>query len=135
MSTPTLTQILQLDGAANLVAAVALALLAPALAGAAGLTAAWPLWLLAGGLAVYGFENTMISQRPNRAAVTALITIDGLFAAAVLAVALLNPTGAEAWVRWGLFAAADLALIAGAFKAHRLSRRTHRSTLQRHQPA
>lgn len=135
MPTPTLTQILQLDGAANLLAAAALALLAPALADPAGLTAAWPLWLLAAGLAAYGLENAMISRRPDRAAVTALITIDGLFALAVLALVLANPTGAEVWVRWVLFAAAELALIAGAFKAHRLWRPSHEPTVQRHQPA
>lgn len=121
----------------NLVGAVALALLAPALAGPAGLTAVWPLWLLAAGLAVYGLENALVSRRLHRRAVTALITADGLFAVAVLAVVLINPTGAEPWVRWVLFAAADLALVAGALKAHRLwaPRPTERPTAQRHQPA
>lgn len=135
MPYPTLTRILKLDAAINLVGAVALALLAPALAEPAGLTSVWPLWLLAIGVAAYGVANAMISRRPHRHAITALISTDGLFAAAVLAVVLINPTGADPWMRWVLFAAADLALVAGALKAHRLWRPDTTPTTQHHQPA
>lgn len=135
MQPPTLTRTLRLDAAVNLIAAALVGLLAGALAGPAGLSAAWPLWPLAAGLALYGIENQLVSRRPTRPAVTALIAIDVVFAVAALAIALTNPTGAETWVRWVLFAAADLALVAGALKARSLSRPAQPPATRHHQPA
>lgn len=123
MRLPELPQTLRLDAAANLVGAAALTLAAPALAGPAGLAAVWPLWVAAAGLAAYGAENYLTARRPHRGPVAALIVADVVFAAALLVLWATNPTGAEPWLRWTLFAVADLALIAAALKTHGLRSR------------
>ena len=135
MPMPTLSATLRLDGAANLTGAAALAILAPALTAPTGVDAAGPLWLLAGGLAVYGVENQVVARCPRRPSVIALIVADAVFAVALVTAVLANPTGAVLWVRWALFAVADLALIAAALKTYGLSRHAEGSDLALHQPA
>lgn len=135
MPMPTLPATLRLDGVANLLGAAALAILAPALAAPIGLAATWPLWLLAGGLAAYGVENELVARRPRRPSVIALIVADAIFAVALLTIALVNPTDAVLWMRWVLFAVADLALIAAILKTYGLSRHAQASDLALHQPA
>jgi hypothetical protein len=120
MRLPDLPETLRLDAAANLAGAAVLALTSPLLAGPAGLEAMWPLWLAAAALAAYGVENHLTARRPRRPTVTALIVADVVFAAALLTLWATNPTGTEPWLRWTLFAVADLALIAAALKTYGL---------------
>lgn len=135
MPMPTLSATLRLDGATNLTGATALAILAPTLTAPAGMVATWPLWLLAGGLAAYGLENEVVARRPRRRTVIALIVADAAFAVALLTVALANPTDAVLWLRWALFAVADLALIAATLKTYGLSRHAEGFDLALRQPA
>jgi hypothetical protein len=120
MRLPDLPETLRLDAAANLAGAAVLTLASPLLAGPAGLEAMWPLWLAATALAAYGVENHLTARRPCRPTVTALIVGDVFFAAGLLTLWATNPTGTEPWLRWTLFAVADLALIAAALKTYGL---------------
>lgn len=117
MSTNTLTTVLRLDAAANVLAGIVLLAAGGWLAGPLGLGSAWPV--VVGGLALvaYGAENQLIARRPSSTGLVALIAVDLGFAAAALAVAVADPTGAETWARWALAGVADLSAVFGIAKA------------------
>lgn len=116
MSTTTLTTVLRLDAVANVLAGIVLVAASSWLAQPLGLGSAWPV--VVGGLALvaYGVENQLVARRPSSTGLTALITVDLAFAAAALAVALADPTGAETWARWALAGVADLSAMFGIAK-------------------
>lgn len=116
MNTDRLDSILRLDAAANALAGVALVAAAGLLTEPLGLTSAWAVvvtGLLLGG---YGIENLLVARRTTPAGLRALVAVDLGFAAAVLAFAIADPTGAETWMRWSLVAVADLSAAFGIAK-------------------
>ncbi|MGH3443390.1 MAG: hypothetical protein ACRDUY_15370 [Nitriliruptorales bacterium] len=126
MTPTTLERTLRVDAVANALAGVALVAAGGWLAAPVGLTAGWPIRLAGLALAVYAVENLMVARRPSAGGPVGLIAVDVAFAAAVLAVAIANPSGAETWVRWLLVAAADLSLAFGIAKLHGLRSRRDR---------
>lgn len=113
---PITTTVVRLDGIANLVAGIGLAVLAAPAADALALEATWPLFVAAAGFAVFGIEHLVVAARGAGEMVSRLATIDVLFAAVVLAIAIANPTGAGTGARWVLAMLADLAVTVGAVK-------------------
>ena len=111
-----LPAVLRLDAAANALAGIGLVAGAGVLHAPLGLDAAWPVVVAGLALAVYGLENLLVARRPTTAGLRALIAVDLGFAAAVLAVAVADPTGAETWLRWSLVAVADLSAAFGVVK-------------------
>lgn len=114
--TPITTTVVRLDGIANLVAGVGLAVLAAPAAQALALDATWLMFLAAAGFAVFGLEHLVVASRGAGQMVSRLAAVDVLFAVVVLAVAIANPTGAGTGTRWVLAILADLALTVGALK-------------------
>lgn len=116
-----LTTILRVDSAANLAGAIVVAAFAGPLAAGLAIGATWPLYVTGGLLAVYGIEQWLLAGNATTPAVKALVALDIAFGAGLLAIAVTDPTGADTWIRWGLVAVADIALVAGAVKAYTLS--------------
>lgn len=112
----TLSLVLRTDAGANLAGGLVLAGAAAWLAPHAGLDRSGPILLLAGLLVANGVANVLVDRRPTRAGVTALVTVDVVFAGVMAAVALLDPTGAEPAVRWSLAVLADLSAVVGIAK-------------------
>jgi hypothetical protein len=113
MNDTTLITMLRLDAAFNLAGGAALLATAGWLAPHVGIHAAWPLRLLAVALLVNGVENLVVSRRRSAGGLAALAGVDLAFAAGVLTLAAIDPTGAAGWVRWTL-AALGVASIAMA---------------------
>lgn len=116
MNTQKLTRILRLDAGANVLAGLVLLAAAGWLADPLGLGTAWPIRIAGVALVVYGVENLAVARRTSSAGLTGLIVVDLVFAAAALAVAVADPTGAETWARWALVAVADLSAVFGIAK-------------------
>lgn len=116
MGTHTLTRILRLDAAANVVAGAGIVAASGWLAGPLGLGSGWPLLVVGLALVAYGMENLAVSHRTSAAGLTALIFVDLTFAAVVLGIAIVDPTSAETWTRWSLAAVADLSAVFGIAK-------------------
>jgi Na+/H+ antiporter NhaA len=116
MHPTTLTRTLRIDAAANALAGAVLVAAGGWLATPLGLAAGWPLRFVGAALAAYGAENLLVARRPTAVTLTGLVVVDLLFGAAVLVVAIANPTAAEGWARWTLAAAADLSLAFGVMK-------------------
>lgn len=116
MNAVRLIAFLRLDAAANLLAGVAVIVLADRLVGALGLGSSWPLWLLGVVLAGYGVENALISRRPTRGGLTGLATVDVAFAAVVVGLVAIDPTGMETAARWILAGVAAASLAVGGLK-------------------
>lgn len=112
----TLPLILRTDAVANLAGGVLLAAVAGWLAPHAGLGGRGPVLALAALLVANGLANAAVDRRPSTGRVFALAGVDLAFAVAVLAVAVLDPTGAEPAVRWGLAGLGDLSAIVGVGK-------------------
>lgn len=120
MNTHTLTRILRLDAAANVLAGLVLVAAAGWLAEPVGLGSGWPIRIAGVALVVYGVENLVVARRTSSgtssAGLTGLIVVDLVFAAAALGVAVADPTAAETWARWALVAVADLSAVFGIAK-------------------
>lgn len=99
-----LATILHLDGAANLAAGAVLFIAGGWLAEPLGLASGWPLRLLGVLLVAYGVENHLVARRPSVRGLTGLAVVDVGFAIGVVALAVGDPTGAEAWARGALVA-------------------------------
>jgi hypothetical protein len=104
MNDTTLITMLRLDAAFNLAGGAALLAAAGWLAPPVGIQTAWPLRLLAVALLVNGVEILVVSRRRTGGGLAALAAADLGFAAGVLALATVDPTGAAGWVRWTLAA-------------------------------
>ncbi len=102
MTDNTIITMLRLDAAFNLAGGAALLAAAGWLAPHVGISAAWPLHLLAVALLVNGVENLVVARRRTAGRLAALAAADLGFAAGVLALATVDPTGAASWVRWTL---------------------------------
>jgi hypothetical protein len=116
MNALDLPRLLRLDGAANVLGGAGVVAAAGWLTGPLGVTSAWPLRILALLLVVYGVENLLVARRPSRLGLVSLITVDLAFAAAVVVVAVADPTSAATWLRWVLVAAAALGAAFGTAK-------------------
>ncbi len=111
-------RIIAVDGVANVVVAIVLWAGASTWMSAFGLTTSLPVIVLGAVLLVNGIECWIASRRPRIAAhwLWILAGIDAAFAASALAVAVVDPTGAEPWIRWVLGAAAGGAMVTAAVK-------------------
>lgn len=116
MNTHTLTRLLNLDAAANIVAGTVVTAASGWLVEPLGLPATWPVVVVGLGLVAYGVENLLVARRPNTGGVVTLAAIDLAFAVAVLTLAIADPTSAETWSRWTLGAVADLSAVFGIAK-------------------
>ena len=116
MSTMALPRLLRLDAAANVLAGTAVTAMAGWLTGPLGIPSAWPLRIVGLVLVAYGLENLMVARRPSRSGLVSLTAVDLAFAAAVVVVALADPTSAATWLRWVLVAAAALSAAFGTAK-------------------
>lgn len=116
MGTERLHAILRLDGAANLMSGAALVLGAGLLAGPLALDSGWPIAIVGVLIGLYGLENLVVARRTTPAGLRTLIAVDLGFAAAVIAFALADPTGAETWMRWAMVAVADVSAAFGIAK-------------------
>jgi hypothetical protein len=118
MNTRIVTLVLSLDAAANALLAVALLVAARPLGAALGDVATWPLVALAVLLGV----NALLCWRAARAQAAdagllrALALVDGLFALAVVGMAIADPTGAAAWLRWTLGALGAVVAVVAELK-------------------
>lgn len=112
-----LTRILHADAAVNAAAGLALVTAADVFVAPLGLTTVWPLRLLGALLVVYGVENALVARNPTRHAILGLVAVDAAFTAGVVALAIVDPTGAETWLRWTLIVVAGLAAMMGIAKA------------------
>lgn len=112
------TVVLRVDAAANLAAALACLALAGGVADLLGLGARWPVVALAAVLAANGLAcwRAAASGAPDRVALRGLAVVDAVFAVAVGALALADPTGMAAATRWVLAGVADVALLVGVAK-------------------
>jgi hypothetical protein len=113
-----LPQVLRIDAVLNAGAGLGVLLAAPALTAPLGLATAWPLRIVGALLLVNGVEHWLAARAtpPPRTMVTGLARVDFAFAAAVLGIAVSDPTGAEAWMRWALVGLADLTAVFGILK-------------------
>lgn len=116
MTSTTRTRILQIDAAGCAVVGVALVAAAGSLIAPFALSSPWPLQLLGLAFLVYAAENLWVARRPSANGLAMLAATDLLFGVGAIAVALINPTGAETWVRWSLAALGDVSLVFGAVK-------------------
>lgn len=116
MTLQRLITLLKLDAGANVAVGVVLLSAAGWLAGPVGLERPWSLRAVGLALVIYGIGNLLVARRTTVRGLTVLVVGDLVFAAAVLSVALLDPTSAEAWVRWVLVAVADVAAAVGLAK-------------------
>ena len=114
MNRDLLTRLLQLDGAANIAAGIALVVGAGALTVAIGVDA-FPIRVAGLVLAGYGVNIT-----PR--GLVGLVVVDLTFAVLALGVAVVDPTTAEPWTRWAVAIVADLSAIMGLLKIAGLRR-------------
>jgi hypothetical protein len=127
-----LPQVLRVDAVLNAGAGLGVLLAAPALAAPLGLATAWPLRIVGALLLINGVEHWLAARAtpPARTMVTGLAIVDFAFAAAVLGIAVSDPTGVEAWMRWALAGLADLTAVFGILKLAAL-RQAERVTVPR----
>lgn len=116
MRTERLHTILRLDGAANLLSGVALVAGAGLVARPLAIGSGLPVAIAGLVLLAYGVENLLVARRITRARLRTLIAVDLGFAAAVVAFAVADPTGAETWMRWALVAVAEVSAAFGVAK-------------------
>lgn len=124
---PITTTAVRLDGIANVLAGVALAVLAAPAAEVLGLDATWPMLLAAAGLVGFGVEHLVTASRGTGHVIPWLVAGDVTFAVAVVALAITNPFEAGTGARWVLAGLGDLALTVGVAKLwlHRRDVRGH----------
>ena len=113
-------KVLFVDGVVNVGAALVLWVTASTWAAALALGTSMPVVVLGAVLFANGVECVVTSRRPfgSPGPLWVLAAVDFAFAAAALAVAATDPTGAAAWARWVLAAAGDAAVIVGAVKGY-----------------
>jgi hypothetical protein len=113
-----LRSVLALDAAFNALLAVVLLVAARPLAGALGDVAVWPLIAVA----AFAGVNAVLCLRgartegTDRGLVRSSAAIDGLFAVAVIGLAVADPTGAAPWLRWALGGLGALSALVAEFK-------------------
>jgi hypothetical protein len=125
------TLTLRLDAAAN--AGLALVLLAGGrpLADAARLGSTAPLLAVALLLAVNAVLCWQAAASTAPVALRRLAAVDVVFAVAVVAVALSDPTGAAPWLRWALAGLGDVVAVVAAVKLFCAQRLAHPTSARR----
>lgn len=116
MQQHSLTNLLRLDAAANVLGGLGLLAAGGWLADPLGLGAGWPLWLVGVLFLVNGAENALVARRTTTGGLTGLIATDLGFALAVLGVVVADPTGAQPWARWAMAGLAALTAGVGIVK-------------------
>jgi hypothetical protein len=116
VDTQRLEAVVRADALINVTGGLALMLAGGWLAPYVGLASGWPLRVAGVLLVVYGLENHLVARRPTASGWTGLIAVDVGFAAAMLVLAITDPTGAVSWMRWALVAVGLASLTFGMIK-------------------
>ena len=106
---------LRLDAVANVALAVALVALATPLARAVGLSP-WLLAAVAAAIVVNGALCWIAAAAPRPDVLRRLAAVDVVFAAAMFALAALDPGAAVAPARWGMAALGDIVAVVALVK-------------------